>query len=81
MHTIGDIGPAEAGSASGSLSVIQQLADAIGPAVITTIYFGGLASGQRHAMSVSLVAVAVITALSGLVAPLPPRRAQPDPGR
>src|SRR5580693_7098793 len=36
---IGDIDPAEAGSASGSLSSIQQLANAIGPAIITTIYF------------------------------------------
>jgi EmrB/QacA subfamily drug resistance transporter len=77
---IGDIDPAEAGSASGSLSAIQQLANAIGPAVITTIYFGGLASGQRHAMSVSLIAVAAITALSCLVTPLLPRRAQPDAG-
>jgi hypothetical protein len=34
---IGDIDPAEAGSASGSLSGVQQLANAIGPAVITTI--------------------------------------------
>jgi EmrB/QacA subfamily drug resistance transporter len=73
---IGDIEPAEAGSASGSLSAIQQLSNAIGPAVITTIYFGGLAGGQRHAMSTSLVAVAVITALSCLVAPLLPRKAQ-----
>ncbi len=42
---IGDIDPAEAGSASGSLSSIQQLANAIGAAVITTIYFGALAGG------------------------------------
>src|ERR1700733_11535747 len=32
---IGDIDPAEAGSASGSLSSIQQLANSIGPAIIT----------------------------------------------
>ena len=54
---IGDIDPAEAGSASGSLSSIQQLANAIGPAIITTIYFGALSGGQGHAMSVSLGAV------------------------
>ena len=34
---IGDIDPAEAGSASGSLSSVQQLANSIGAAVITTI--------------------------------------------
>ena len=45
---IGDIDPAEAGSASGSLSSVQQLANAIGPAVITTVYFGALAAGARH---------------------------------
>ena len=31
--------PAEAGSASGSLSAVQQLAAAIGAAVVTTVYF------------------------------------------
>ena len=43
---IGDIDPAEAGSASGSLSSVQQLANAIGPAVITTVYFGALAASN-----------------------------------
>ena len=44
---IGDIDPAEAGSASGSLSSVQQLANAIGPAVITTIYFGRWPAARR----------------------------------
>jgi EmrB/QacA subfamily drug resistance transporter len=77
---IGDIDPAEAGSASGSLSSVQQLANAIGPAVITTIYFGALAGGQAHAMSASLVAVIAVGLLSCLAVPLLPRRAQPDAG-
>jgi EmrB/QacA subfamily drug resistance transporter len=75
---IGDIDPAEAGSASGSLSAIQQLANAIGPAVVTTIYFGALSLGQAHAMSVSLVAVIGIGAASCLVVPLLPRKPQPE---
>ena len=58
-----DIDPAEAGSASGSLSSVQQLADAIGPAVITTIYFGALAAGPAHAMTLSLLTVIAIGAL------------------
>jgi MFS family permease len=74
---IGDIDPDEAGSASGSLSSIQQLANAVGPAVITTIYFGALAGGQAHAMTVSLITVIAIGAASCLVIPLLPRRAQP----
>ena len=44
---IGDIDPTEAGSASGSLSSVQQLANAIGPAVITTIYFGRWPAARR----------------------------------
>ena len=77
---IGDIDPAEAGSASGSLSSIQQLANAIGPAIITTIYFGALSGGQGHAMSVSLGAVIGIGVLSALAVPLLPRRAQAEAG-
>jgi EmrB/QacA subfamily drug resistance transporter len=74
---IGDIDPAEAGSASGSLSSVQQLANAIGPAVITTIYFGALPGGQAHAIGVSLGAVIGIGVLGALAVPLLPRRAQP----
>ncbi|HJY00309.1 MAG TPA: MFS transporter [Streptosporangiaceae bacterium] len=77
---IGDIDPAEAGSASGSLSSIQQLANAIGPAIITTIYFDALSGGQGHAMSVSLGAVTGIGVLSALAVPLLPRRAQAEAG-
>src|SRR6202042_1835348 len=77
---IGDIDPAEAGSASGSLSSVQQLANAIGPAVITTIYFGALVGGPAHAMSVSLAAVIGIGVVSGLAVPLLPRRAQAEAG-
>jgi EmrB/QacA subfamily drug resistance transporter len=77
---IGDIDPAEAGSASGSLSSIQQLANAVGPAIITTIYFDALSGGQGHAMSVSLGAVIGIGVLSALAVPLLPRRAQAEAG-
>jgi Major Facilitator Superfamily len=73
---IGDIDPAEAGSASGSLSSIQQLANAIGAAVITTIYFGALAGGPAHAMTLSLLTVIAIGVLSCLAIPLLPRHAQ-----
>jgi EmrB/QacA subfamily drug resistance transporter len=75
---IGDIDPAEAGSASGSFSSIQQLANAIGPAIITTIYFGSLAGGQAHAMSISLIAVLGISIASCIPIPLLPRRPQPE---
>ena len=51
---------AEAGSASGSLSAVQQLAAAVGSAVVTTVHFSRRAGYDTgHAMTVS-VAVAVV---------------------
>ncbi len=74
--TLGDIAPAEAGSASGSLTAVQQVANSIGAAAVTTVYFhtsGGTAT--------SLAAVATITVVCcGLVRLLPrraPTEAQP----
>ena len=70
---LGDVAPAEAGSASGSLSAVQQLAAAIGSAVVTTVYFSQQAQhGAAHAMIVSVVIVAAIVLLDlGLVWLLP----------
>jgi hypothetical protein len=64
---------AEAGSASGSLSAVQQLAAAIGSAVVTTVYFSQRAQhGAGHAMTVSVAVVAAIAVLClGLVWLLP----------
>ena len=63
----------EAGSASGSLSAIQQLAGCIGSAAITTVYFQTLPSGSAaHAVAISLIVVIGIAALCcGLVWLLP----------
>lgn len=71
--TIGDIDPSEAGSGSGSLAAVQQLANAIGAATVTTVYFHVLASGgQSGAMTTSLIVVAAVTVASlGLVRLLP----------
>jgi EmrB/QacA subfamily drug resistance transporter len=70
---IGDVAAAEAGSASGSLSAVQQLAAAIGSAVVTTVYFTQRAQhGAGHAMTVSVAVVAVLAAAClGLVWLLP----------
>ena len=68
---IGDIAVEEAGSASGTLSAVQQLAAAIGSAVVTTVYFGSRASGA-HAMTSSLLVVgAICAACLGVVWLLP----------
>lgn len=73
LVTIGDIAPAEAGSASGSLTAVQQLANAIGAAAVTTVYFQVLAASDlRIATLVSLALVAAVTLVSlGLVGLLP----------
>ena len=76
---VGDVAPAEAGSASGALSAVQQLAAAIGSAVVTTVYFTQRAEhGAAHAMTVSVAVVgAIALADLGLVWLLP-RSAPPD---
>lgn len=57
---LGGIDPDEAGSASGSLSAVQQLAAGIGSATVTTVYFHS--GAPAHAMTVSLVTVLAVTA-------------------
>lgn len=84
---IGDVAPAEAGSASGALSAVHQLAAAIDSAVVTTVYFSQRAGhGAGHAMLVSVAAVGGIAALGlGLVWLLPKAargsRSSADPPR
>ncbi|MET4782272.1 DHA2 family efflux MFS transporter permease subunit [Glaciihabitans sp. UYNi722] len=76
---IGDITPSEAGSASGSLSAVQQLANAIGAAVVTTLYFQLRASsGADHAMVVALAVVGVLVALCFTLVGIMPKKAQPE---
>jgi hypothetical protein len=60
----GGVDPDEAGSASGALSAVQQLAAGIGSAAVTSVYFAGLASdGMHHAMILSVVVVIGIVVL------------------
>lgn len=62
---LGDIAPDEAGSASGSLTAVQQLASAAGAAGISTIYLHAVAgSGQHQAAMVSLIVVAAGLAIA-----------------
>lgn len=70
---IADVAHDEAGSASGSFSAVQQLASAIGAAVVTSVCFNVTAThGGVSAMTVSSFTVAmIIAACLGLVWPLP----------
>jgi len=73
---IGDVAPAEAGGASGALSAVQQLAAAIGSAVVTTVYFSQRTQhGAGHAMTVSVAVVGAIAVLCLGLAWLLPRSA------
>lgn len=75
---VGDVAAEEAGSASGSLSAVQQLAGAIGSAIVTSVYFGQLdQGGATHAMALSVAGVGVIAALCLGPALLLPRRTNP----
>jgi predicted MFS family arabinose efflux permease len=74
---LGDIAPDEAGSASGSLTAIQQLANGIGSAVVTTVYFHS--GGSAHAMAVSVIVVLAITAACLPALRLLPRKAPAEP--
>lgn len=76
---LGDAKPEEAGSASGSLSSIQQLASAIGSAVVTSVFFGAASSGLAHAMEITLIVVLAVTAVSIPIATLMPRKAPAGP--
>ncbi|TCC46539.1 MFS transporter [Kribbella capetownensis] len=76
---LGDATPDEAGSASGSLSSIQQLASAIGSAAVTSVFFHAATSGLAHAMKVTLIVVLAITALSLPIVALMPRQAPSEP--
>ncbi|WP_327671238.1 MULTISPECIES: MFS transporter [unclassified Streptomyces] len=70
---LGDVSADEAGSASGSLTAIQQLANGLGSAIVTTVYFHS--GAPAHAMTVSLTVVLVVTAACLPVLRLLPRRA------
>ncbi|MEV4225438.1 MFS transporter [Nonomuraea sp. NPDC049725] len=72
---IGDIDPGEAGSASGSLSAIQQLAAGAGSAAVTSVFFQSAGSGFGPAMTASLVVVVALTAVTVPAVTLMPRRA------
>jgi EmrB/QacA subfamily drug resistance transporter len=76
---LGDIASDEAGSASGSLSAVQQLATSIGSAVVTTVYFKQLVQhGAVHAAVVSVAVVGGIASLCLGLVWLLPRKAAPS---
>jgi EmrB/QacA subfamily drug resistance transporter len=78
--------PARAGAASGMLSTMQNVGNALGVAVTGVIFFGALHRGYAHAfvlaaleLALLLVGVAALTRL--LPAPRPGGEPEPEPAR
>jgi len=75
---LGDVTPDEAGSASGSLSAVQQVANGIGSALVTSIFLTLLPDGDLTAVTATLLGILALVGLCLLAVPLLPRTAVPD---
>ncbi|MFF9126596.1 MFS transporter [Streptomyces sp. NPDC014889] len=77
--TLGDVTLEQAGSASGTLNAVQQLANSAGSALISTLYLArATGDSPGDAVTTSLVAVPAIIAVRLACLPLLPPRAAPD---
>ncbi|MFE9454330.1 MFS transporter [Streptomyces sp. NPDC006739] len=59
----------------GILNAVQQLANALGAAAVTAVYFHTARHGETHAMNTSLIVVMAAVALCLALVPLLPRKA------
>ncbi|MGO3886883.1 MAG: MFS transporter, partial [Mycetocola sp.] len=72
---LGDLKPEEAGSASGSLSAVQQIANGIGSALVSTVFISALPTGAVPAMTTTLGVILAVSVLCLIAIPLLPRTA------
>lgn len=77
---LGNVNADEAGSASGSLTAIQQIANGIGSATVTSLYFHAAAPGSPAAMTITLTVIAALTVMCLPLVFLLPKKAQAHPG-
>lgn len=75
---LGDVDAEEAGSASGSLSAVQQVANGFGSALVTSIFLAMLPRGDVTAVTVTLIGVLALIGLCLLAVPLLPTTAVAD---
>lgn len=75
---LGDVSPDEAGSASGSLSAVQQVANGIGSALVTSIFLTLLPEGDLTSVTATLLGLLALIGLCLLAVPLLPTTAVPD---
>jgi EmrB/QacA subfamily drug resistance transporter len=72
---LGNADPQQAGAVSGALSTVQQVANAVGVAVIGLIFFPAISSGYDHAFELSVaVLAALLIVLAVLTVLLPSNR-------
>lgn len=53
--------PASAGAASGAITTVKQIGNALGVAVAGVIFFGAVKHGLPHAFELSLVELAAVS--------------------
>jgi MFS family permease len=76
---LGGVNDQQAGSASGTLNALQQIANATGAALVSTMFLAlATDAGDRDAATLSLIVIAVILALAAAITPLLPRHAAAD---
>ncbi|MFD4672489.1 MFS transporter [Lentzea sp. NPDC058450] len=76
---LGDVEPHEAGAASGSLSAVQQVANGIGSATVTSVFLATTtAAGTTTAMTTTLLTVGVVILACLAAVPLLPHTAAAD---
>jgi len=66
--------PEHAGAASGALSTMQQVGNAIGVAITGIIFFGAAKHGVPHAFELSLIQLAAVCTAAAALTRLLPRR-------
>ncbi|WP_062131899.1 hypothetical protein [Demequina aestuarii] len=74
---LGDASPQEAGSASGSLSAVQQVANGIGSALVTSIFLALVPVGDLSAVTATLLGLLALIGICLLFVPLLPKTAVP----
>jgi len=71
---LASVPPEHAGAASGALSTMQQVGNAVGVAITGIIFFGAAKHGVPHAFELSLVQLAAVCVAAAALTRLLPRR-------
>jgi EmrB/QacA subfamily drug resistance transporter len=73
---LANLAPQNAGAASGALSTMQQVGNALGVAITGVIFFGSIKHGYSHAFEISLAELTAVSLVVAACSRLLPRHAQ-----